>query len=325
MYLKRISVTSVVAASGLFLSACATGPDTPMSSGSYQCGQLNVTTTSVGNGGQLTIEFQGQRLLLKQAVSASGVRYVATEDDKTYFWGKGERALFSVKGQRYPECLQDGALEMPFEATGNEPFWHVRVAHQELVLNRPYDIGEPEKVALETTVANRHGREFRGELDGQELTLKVARQLCEDNMSGAQFPAQVRLELNGDVFQGCGGDPERLFRGAEWIVEDLAGAGIIDSSRMTIEFFDENRLAGRASCNRYGGQYELTTEGVSFDYMFATKLACAPALMSQEGRFLALMSKVKRTSIGRNGQLILTTSTGEEITAFQSTENRGSL
>jgi len=323
MYLKRILVTSVVAASGLFLSACATGPDSPATSGSYQCGQLSVAATSVGNGDQLDVDYQGQRLVLKQAVSASGARYVAPEDDETYFWSKGERALFSVKGQKYPECLQDGALEMPFEATGNEPFWHVRLAHKELVLNRPYDTGEPEKVALETTVASRHGRELRGELDGQELTLKVAHQLCEDTMSGAQFPAQVRMELNGEVFQGCGGDPERLFRGAEWVVEDLAGAGIIDSSRMTVEFLDENRLAGRASCNRYGGQYERTAEGMSFDYMFSTKMACAPALMNQEDRFLELMSKVKRASIGRNGQLVLTTSTGEEITAFQSTENKG--
>ena len=325
MYLKGILATSVVAASGLFLSACATGPDAPAAPVSYQCGQLGVTVTSIGNGDQLDVDYQGQRLLLKQEVSASGARYVAPEDGETYFWNKGERALFSVKGQKYPECLQAGALEMPFEATGNEPFWHIRVAHQELVLNRPYDAGEPEKVALETTVANRHGREFRGELDGQELTLKVARQLCEDTMSGAQFPAQVRLELDGEVFKGCGGDPERLFRGTEWIVEDLAGAGIIDSSRMTVEFLDENRLAGQASCNRYGGQYERTAEGVSFDYMFATRMACAPALMYQEDRFLELMSKVKRASIGRYGQLVLTTSTGEEITAFQSTENKGNL
>ena len=85
---------------------------------------------------------------------------------------------------------------------------------------------------------------------------------------------------------------------------------------MTIEFFGENRLAGMASCNHYGGQYELTAEGVSFDYMFATKMACAPALMNQEQRFLELMSDVKLVSIGRHGELVLTTSTGQEIKAF---------
>lgn len=320
MYLQRVLMTSVVAATGLFLSACATGPDTSVAAGSYQCGKLNVDVASSSDSDLLGVDYQGKRLLLKPKTSASGALYVAPGDDSTSFWSRGERATFTVKGQTYPECLQAGALEVPFEATGNEPFWHVRVENEELLLNRPYDSGEPERVALEIAVANRHGREFSGELDGQELSLKVARQLCEDNMSGAQFPAQVRLELNGEVFQGCGGDPDRLFRGAEWVVEDLAGTDIIDRSRMTVEFFDENRLAGMASCNRYGGQYERTAEGMSFDYMFATKMACAPALMDQEQRFLELMSDVKRATIGRRGELVLTTSEGEEIKAFQSTE-----
>ncbi|MBK1873118.1 META domain-containing protein [Marinobacter sp. 1-3A] len=323
MYLQRFLKASAVAATGLFISACASGPKTSGAIGSYQCGQLDVTVANAGDGDLLGVDYQGKRLLLKPKQSASGELYVATGDDQTQFWSKGERATFTVKGQTYPECLQAGALEMPFEATGNEPFWHIRVDGEELVMNRPYDTGEPERVALETTVANRHGREFRGELEGQELTMKVARQLCEDNMSGAQFPAQVRLELNGEVFQGCGGDTDRLFRGAEWVVEDLANAGIIDRSRITIEFFEDNRVAGRASCNRYGGQYELTAEGVSFDHIFATKMACAPALMNQEDRFLELLSKVKRAAIGRNGELVLTTDTGETITAFQSTESKG--
>lgn len=319
MYLQRVLMTAAVAATGLFLTACATGPESRDVSNSYQCGQLDVHVTSLGNGDHLEVDYKGERLQLERKVSASGARYEAPDDEKTQFWSKGEWAMFSVKGQAYPDCLQAGALETPFEATGNEPFWDMRLMHQQMELNRLGDTGEPKKVTLETTVSNQNGREFRGKLDGQPLSLKVDRQLCEDTMSGAQFPAQVRLELNGEVLEGCGGDPERLFRGVEWVVEDLAGAGIIDSSRMTVEFFDENRLAGRASCNRYGGQYELTAEGMTFDYMFSTKMACAPALMNQEGRFLELMSNVKRAEIGPNGKLVLTTSANEEITAYKAT------
>ncbi|RBW49405.1 META domain-containing protein [Marinobacter sp. F3R11] len=315
-------MTSVVAVSGLFISACATGPSAPDVSGRYQCGQLDVTVAKADDGDMLGIDYRGERLLLKPKVSASGALYVARDDDGTSFWSKGERATFTVKGEVYPECLQAGALEMPFQAAGNEPFWHVQVDDGELLFHRPFESGEPEIVAIDTVVANRHGREFRGELDGQQLTLKVARQLCEDSMSGSQFPAQVRLEMNGEVFKGCGGDPYRLFRGAEWVVEDLAGAGIIDSSRMTIEFLGENRMAGLASCNRYGGQYEIKGEGVSFGGIFSTRMACAPALMAQEHRFLELMAKVTSAAIGRRGELVLTTSSGETITAFQSTESK---
>ena len=54
------------------------------------------------------------------------------------------------------------------------------------------------------------------------ITLTVARQLCDDSMSGAQYPAQVRLQVGDDEFRGCGGDRQRLLRGAIWVVEDLA-------------------------------------------------------------------------------------------------------
>lgn len=318
MYLQRVLTGSTVAAAGLFLSACATSPDTDTVSGSYQCGQLDISIASDRDSNQLAVDYRGERLMLEPEVSASGALYVAPGEEDTRFWSKGERATLTVDGQTYPECLQPGAVETSFEATGNEPFWHARIEGKELLFNRPYESGEPEHVALEVTEASRRGREYSGELDGQTLTLKVARQLCEDSMSGSQYPAQVRVELNGETFEGCGGDPERLFRGAEWVVEDLAGAGIIDSSRMTIEFLDGDRIAGLASCNRYGAQYELTGEGVSFDYMFATKMACAPALMNQEQRFLELMSQVKLAAIGQKGELILTTASGKEITAFKS-------
>ena len=37
-----------------------------------------------------------------------------------------------------------------------------------------------------------------------------------------------------------------------WVVEDILGGGIIDSSRVTLDF-SEQRVAGRASCNSYQG------------------------------------------------------------------------
>jgi len=65
MYLQRFLMTSGIAATGLFISACATGPDAQMASGSYQCGQLDVSIASAGDGDLLGVDYQGKRLLLK--------------------------------------------------------------------------------------------------------------------------------------------------------------------------------------------------------------------------------------------------------------------
>lgn len=211
-----------------------------------------------------------------------------------------------------------GAVELPFTARGNEPFWRAIVEPGQLVLER---MGEsPVELHYETTHSSATGRTFRAEGDGIRITLVTAPQLCRDSMTGMPHPNQVRLDVNGDEFRGCGGEPGRLLQGTEWVVEDIDGAGIIDSSRVTINFMPENRVAGNASCNQFTGGWKLTGEGLGLTQMASTKKACAPALMNQESRFLSLLSDTTRFDIGRHGELLLTASDGQMIRAFQSTE-----
>ncbi|MFO7994209.1 MAG: hypothetical protein R6U69_08630 [Marinobacter sp.] len=54
--------------------------------------------------------------------------------------------------------------------------------------------------------------------------------------------------------------------------------------------------------------------------MASTKKAWAPALMNQANRFLSLLSDIRRFDIGRQGELLLISSDGRMIKAFQSTE-----
>ncbi len=310
---------SVVTASGLALSACSSLPETSQPvSGSYACGQLDIAVSGSKNSDLISVDYLDRRILLKPEVSASGALYVAPGDDQTRFWNKGEKATLTIRGQTYPECLQPGDLEMLFEARGNEPFWHATIEGGELLLTRPFEEQGTRRVPVEVKTANRHGREFAATLDDLPITLTVARQLCEDSMSGAQYPAQVRLTVGDDEYTGCGGDRQRLLRGAVWVVEDLAGAGIIDRSRITIEFLEDNRMAGRASCNRYTGSYQLRGEGIAVGPVASTRMACAPALMNQEDRFLSLLDQVSSVRIGKHGELLLSTADGKTIKAFQS-------
>lgn len=320
MFLRRVLPLSVVALTGLTLAACASHPQTEGLSdfGQYRCGQLDVRMTSSEGSDLVGLEYLNKRVLLKPAVAASGALYKAPGDPDTSFWGKGERGTLTLRGQVYPECLEPGAIESSFRAIGTEPFWSVQIEQNQMTLSRPYDQQLSEQIVLNETLANRHGRTYEARFDGQAMEFRIAHQLCEDDMAGAQYPAQVRLTLDGETFMGCGGDRERLFRGAEWVVEDLAGSGIIDRSRITIEFLDEGRVAGRASCNRYSGGFRLTGEGLSFTPPATTLMACAPALMNQEQRFLDLMSEVVDGRIGRHGELLLRTASGDTITAYKS-------
>lgn len=320
MHPRRALLLSAISAAGLLLAACSSVPEsgTPVA-GAYACGQLDVQASTAENGELLNLSYLDKKLQLNRSESASGALYVASDDDNTRFWNKGERATLTLQGQAYPECLQPGALEMPFSAQGNEPFWKAEVNDTELVLTRPYEQDKMLTLPVETRKATRHGRELLAEGENTRVTLTVANQLCEDTMSGAQYPSQARLNVNGEVYNGCGGDPERLFRGAEWVVEDIAGGGIIDRSRVTLRFMGDNRVGGSASCNRFSGSYELTGEGgMTFDYLAVTRMACAPALMNQEDRFLQVLNRISSAKIGRNGELLLTTPDGDTLKAFAS-------
>ena len=73
----------------------------------------------------------------------------------------------------------------------------------------------------------------------------------------------------------------------------------------TIVFDREGRASGRSACNRFTGAYTLSGEGLSFGQIAGTRMACPPAEMDTERRFLDLLQKVTRVTPGENGQLRL--------------------
>jgi heat shock protein HslJ len=97
----------------------------------------------------------------------------------------------------------------------------------------------------------------------------------------------------------------------EWVVEDIAGGGIIDRSRVTLNFDAEGRVSGRSSCNRYTAGYQQQGYRLSFAPAAATKMACADSLMNQEQKFFRVLGAISSFRIDDTGALMLE---GEEGT-----------
>jgi putative lipoprotein len=111
-------------------------------------------------------------------------------------------------------------------------------------------------------------------------------------------------------------DANSPLTGAEWVVENIADAGIIDSSRVTLNFDADGRLYGRASCNRYSGAYEINGDRLSVGQTAATLMACAPALNNQERRFLDVLQDARSFDIDDTGKLIIRAASGETLEAY---------
>lgn len=90
-----------------------------------------------------------------------------------------------------------------------------------------------------------------------------------------------------------------------WVVEDILGGGIIDSSRVTLDF-SEQRVAGRASCNSYQGAWSLQDGQLSIVDVAVTMMSCPEAIMNQERRFLDALESTDGMRFDDTGALFLT-------------------
>lgn len=105
--------------------------------------------------------------------------------------------------------------------------------------------------------------------------------------------------------------------GPAWFIEDIAGAGVIDNSPASLEFLSDGSLAGNTSCNRLMASYTANNGALSITLGGSTMMACPPAVMDQEQRFLALLPNVTQYQIDETGALVLTIQSGATITAHR--------
>jgi heat shock protein HslJ/uncharacterized lipoprotein YbaY len=267
----------------------------------FYCGDARV---EVGfRDGAMRMRVLNQTVDLRQAVSASGARYEAVDDPRTSFWNKGRRATLVVRGREFPECIE-GEPSLPLRASGNEPGWRLDIAPSGMTLIADAGVTRLESsLAEQTRIAE--GMRYGARGGTSEITADVVDRLCRDSMTGMPHPYSVTVTTSGRVLRGCGGEPAALLRGGEWVVEDLDGGGIIDSSRATVQFGDNGRVSGRASCNTYTAHYALSGEGISVRDPVVTQRACAPSLMVQEERFLTTLRGVRSFDFTSDGALVL--------------------
>lgn len=290
----------------------------------YRCGEHPVRVGAAGT--DLVMEAGGERRRLSPVPAASGARYEAAGDATTYFWSRGEGALVGLAGTELPECrIALPRHETPWRALGNEPFWSVRQADGALVLSwlgftdltlPIVDSTFDDAGAIVVTAFDA--------VQAQRAVLTRAPVICRDTMTGMPHPETVSLTISmpmgGETLTGCGGGPADLLTGRTWVVEDIAGAGLIDGTRVTLGFGTDGRVAGSGGCNRWFAGYDLTGEGLSIGQAGATMMACPEAIMGQERRVFETLAQVTGFDIDETGALVLLASEQPVLLARAATD-----
>jgi heat shock protein HslJ len=86
--------------------------------------------------------------------------------------------------------------------------------------------------------------------------------------------------------------------GTEWILEDIAGAGVLDNVQATLsfakEFASNGKISGNGSCNKFSGSASVDAGKVSVGPLATTRMACVPAVDDQEMRYVKALQATER-------------------------------
>jgi len=103
--------------------------------------------------------------------------------------------------------------------------------------------------------------------------------------------------------------PAASLIGTSWLAEEIDEQRVLERVGSTLSFDSAQRISGQAACNRYFGALELGQGTIRLKPAGTTRMACAPAVMDQESRFLAALgaaSAFRREA----GKLVLLDETG---------------
>ena len=107
-----------------------------------------------------------------------------------------------------------------------------------------------------------------------------------------------------------GGGSSGVIAGPEWKLEDLLGGGIIDRSNVTLTLGPDGQASGSGGCNRFFGSWSVKGSALTLGKIGSTMMACDPALMNQEGKFLRSLETATTYSFTPDGALVIATAQG---------------
>ncbi|MEM7169798.1 MAG: META domain-containing protein [Pseudomonadota bacterium] len=214
------------------------------------------------------------------------------------------------------QCLED--LQVKTLEEMNRSYDAAAAVLQELdaITGRPTSDGQTSERALEQS---QKAFELYRDLDCQVERLQAA------SGTGAQdFFLSCWISRTSDrtaVLLGlAGGEVGVPLPGTQWRAEDIEGQGVMDNSQSTLVFETESKVVGEAGCNRYFGPVEIKDNTLTFNKFATTQKACPEAVMDQEQKFLAALSKAASYSF-THGLLLLLDESGTPILRFSPAQN----
>ncbi|HZG09697.1 MAG TPA: META domain-containing protein [Allosphingosinicella sp.] len=101
-------------------------------------------------------------------------------------------------------------------------------------------------------------------------------------------------------------------RGPEWQAQDVNGVPLAGTRPLTLRL-DGKNASGNSGCNSFSADVRISEERLQFGPIASTRMACEPAVMEQEQRYLAILGAARSYSRYGNGSISLIAPDGRAI------------
>ncbi|MCC5955428.1 MAG: META domain-containing protein [Natronohydrobacter sp.] len=262
--------------------------------------------------GALRVTHDAEALHLK--IDGAVVR-VEPQPDQDQIYSNAAGYSFTRDGNRARLVWQDGPEDLceialfapilPMLARAHSGEWRIELGRERALIEVP----GLEDTSLSTTgLVISAPRDGTVSVQGGGLVLRLLDDHCRLGMADLIYPVTARLRIDtiSAPPEGCAGDPLSLLAGEPWRVTSLLGIpmALAPGAEMTLELND-NRLSGRATCNRYVAQARIEDDRLDFHDLGTTRLPCAMDRGALEQRFLDALEAATGFDISTNGMLTL--------------------
>ena len=194
-----------------------------------------------------------------------------------------------------------------YRAIGTEPFWSVTIDNGQMV----YDSPDGPKL---TVPAPAPRTSFNGHrYETPRLIVDVTHGQCSDGMSDRVYADTVRVNVDGRELKGCGGAVTETMglAGTNWSISAIDGEAVSEEDYFLN--FAGDRLNGKAGCNSFSGNYQLSDFSLSTGPLAVTRMACPGERMAHEAKALAALQGPVRIE-QKSGDTLLLRSEGGTLT-----------
>ena len=208
-----------------------------------------------------------------------------------------------------------------FKATGNEPFWELKIGMEKIVFtsliqgkeNLSFSSAKPIR-AIGANI-----KSYKATNAGSSILISIQYTDCQNSMSGAISPYKVSIEIKNNTeanyqkIEGCGKYITDYRLHDIWVLEELNGYKIFitdfqkEFPRIEIHA-EENRFMGFGGCNSISGSLFFENDLLKFNNITSTLMACAEN--NKEDKFVKALQNSTTYSI-KNNQLTLSNPSGK--------------